>query len=123
LVRRFLFDIDSTLVHTRAGSRALGLAFKSVFGVENALDGEVFHGRTDRLIIKDALQRCGLLTARWEEFLPRLKVAYLVWLRQTLRDDTEGRVLPGVEPLLRTLAAAPDTHLGLFTGNFRESLP
>ncbi len=99
----------------------MGLAFKAVFGLDDALAGEDFHGRTDRLIIKDALQRHGLLTARYEELLPRLKVAYLLLLQQALREDGQARVLPGAAALLAALSAAPDTHLGLATGNFRDA--
>ena len=63
----WLFDIDGTLVHTEgAGKAALEAAFHEVFGVERALEGVPLAGRTDPLIIGDALALHGRKFANGE---------------------------------------------------------
>src|SRR5512141_2544176 len=58
--RLVLFDVDGTLVLTGgAGARAMTLALRDILGVENGFDGIPMPGRTDGIILKDALERGG----------------------------------------------------------------
>src|SRR5574338_168345 len=60
LTRLVLFDIDGTIVLTGgAGARAMTLALRDMLGVENGFDGIAMPGRTDQLILLDALARGG----------------------------------------------------------------
>lgn len=119
--RVVLFDIDNTILWTGgAGSRAMALAFRDLYGIEDGFRGVEFSGRTDTAIFRDALRVHGLLDGRFEEQLRRFKEAYLTHLPFTLRDATGGGVYPGIRELaeeLRRRGAA----VGLETGNFRES--
>ena len=55
-----LFDIDGTLVLTGgAGIRAMNRAGESVLGLANLLDGVPVAGRTDWIILHDALTNAG----------------------------------------------------------------
>jgi HAD superfamily hydrolase (TIGR01509 family) len=111
----WLFDIDGTLVHTEgAGKAALEAAFQEVFGVERALEGVPLAGRTDPLIIGDALARHGRKFANGEsERFWSQAEAHLARLLSPPR----GAVLPGVRALLDTIEAEPAHVRGLLTGN------
>ena len=111
----FLFDIDGTLIESGgAGRDALDLAMQLEFGVtvEEPVD---LHGRTDRGIGHELLQRHGLPDT--DENWRRLRQRYVGLLPQTLRRRV-GRVLPGVAELLESLGEA-NAALGLLTGNMR----
>jgi phosphoglycolate phosphatase-like HAD superfamily hydrolase len=114
-----LFDIDGTLIQTgRAGVRGMNAAFRRLHGPERALDGVPFAGRTDRAIVVEVLARLGVETT--DARVRELREAYLEDLRVEIRrpvPDPSG-VLPGVLGLLDALAAEPDVHVGLLTGNF-----
>ena len=59
-MRLLLFDIDGTLVLTGgAGSRAMTRAFAETHGLEDALKKVDLAGRTDRIIMRDALTHAG----------------------------------------------------------------
>ena len=111
----WLFDVDGTLVHTEgAGRAALEAAFHDVFGVERALEGVPLAGRTDPLIIGDALARHGrkFANGEGERFWSRAE-AHLARLLSPPR----GAVLPGVRALLDAIEAEPAHVRGLLTGN------
>jgi HAD superfamily hydrolase (TIGR01509 family) len=111
----WLFDVDGTLVHTEgAGRMALEGAFFDVFGVERAFEGVPLAGRTDPLIIADALARHGVaftdgqrgrFWGQAERHLARLL------------SPPRGGVLPGVRDLLDAIGAEPAQVRGLLTGN------
>ncbi len=113
-----LFDIDGTLVLTGgAGLRALERAFERVFGLSGAFEGVEMPGRTDQVIIADALERAGLqpeaaLQAQFHE-------TYCEYIREEIRVPaaTKG-TMPGVRELLDVLVGREDAYLGLLTGNF-----
>ncbi|HWO94341.1 MAG TPA: HAD family hydrolase, partial [Dehalococcoidia bacterium] len=114
-----LFDIDNTLLYTGgAGSAAMRLAFADVFGIPDGFAKVEFQGRTDRLILRDALRIHGLpdaaLDARFDDF----RAAYLVHLARLL-EEYEGHLKPGLPDLLECLSRA-GLRLGLATGNVRE---
>ena len=78
-----LFDIDGTLALTGgAGLRALERAFEDVFRVLGAFDGVEMPGRTDRVIVKDALEHVGLRPDEAE--LVRFREKYYDYLRDVI---------------------------------------
>jgi phosphoglycolate phosphatase len=116
-----LFDIDGTLVLTGgAGRRALDRAFEELYGVSRAFASIELPGRTDPLIVRDALDahRVG----NDDHDSGRFHEAYVVALVHEIQRDVTGkRVLPGVVPLLEALASRHDRILALLTGNFESS--
>lgn len=116
-----LFDIDGTLVLTgRAGVRAMNRACEQVIGHSNALEGVAVAGRTDWIILHDALRAIG--HEMDEDLFARLRDTYVTLLREEILLPGEGvkAVLPGVAGLLDALRARPDVFLALLTGNFEE---
>lgn len=111
----WLFDVDGTLVHTEgAGRAALEHAFHDVFGVERALEGVPLAGRTDPLIVGDALARHGRAFANGER--------ERFWERAEhhlgrMLAEPRGHVLPGVVGLLDAIEAEPAHVRALLTGN------
>ena len=66
-----LFDIDGTLIVTGgAGQRALDRAFEQLFGIPRAFASVELPGRTDPLIVRDALRAHGIADADhdWARF-------------------------------------------------------
>ncbi len=113
-----LFDIDGTLIDSgRSGFKALTLAFRDLTGIEEGCQGISFAGKTDLLIVKEALHRhdIGLENGWIDSFLGR----YVEHLRITVTGGS-GHVNPGVRPLLETLTAEEGIFLGLLTGNIEE---
>jgi len=95
-------------------------ACEQVFGHSNALDGVAVAGRTDSIILHDALRAIG--HEMDEDLFARLRDAYVTLLREEILLPGEGikAVLPGVAGLLDALRARPDVFLALLTGNFEE---
>ena len=92
-----LFDIDGTLVLTGgAGIRAMNRACEEVIGHGDALDGIPVAGRTDWIILHDALGAIG--HALDEDLFARLRDAYVTHLREEIAEPGEGvkAVMPGV---------------------------
>jgi phosphoglycolate phosphatase-like HAD superfamily hydrolase len=88
--------------------------------VSGAFASVEFPGRTDPLIIRDALRLHGVGDA--DRDAARFLDTYCAWLaREIRRDDPAKRVLPGVAALLDALAARDDRILALLTGNFQPS--
>jgi phosphoglycolate phosphatase len=127
-----LFDIDGTLIVSGgAGARAMTRAFEDTWGLSDALRHVDVAGRTDNIILEDALRATGIVAEG--EPLDRFKRVYCGYLRDELLSGNgashgnstgNGRpkcVLPGILPLLDALSARPDVSLALLTGNFPES--
>jgi phosphoglycolate phosphatase len=127
-----LFDIDGTLIRTGgAGVRAMTRAFEAICGVSDALERVEVAGRTDRLIMTDALALMG--RSLDDDLLARFRELYSAFLREELRQPevehsgvTDARgvrgALPGVRSLLDHLEQErDDIDLALLTGNFRVS--
>ena len=116
-----LFDIDGTLIVTDgAGSRAMEMAFREVFGLPAeiaALAGVDFAGASDRYITQTAAANLGLDFGDAER--ARFLEAYGAALAGTLA-ASRGRRLPGFPELLDRLQGEA-VVLGLGTGNFRRS--
>jgi len=119
-VALFLFDIDQTLVNSGgAGGRAMNLAFRDLFGIENGFQGVEFSGRTDTAIFRDALRLHHLPQDDFPALLSRFEAAYVAHLAHTLV-EAEGRVLPGIPQVVAGLAGTTGVRVGLATGNFRR---
>lgn len=117
-----LFDIDGTLILSgKAGSRAMNRAFEQTCGVADALQRVDLAGRTDRIIMTDALS--GLGRTLDDAFIGQFREIYCGYLREELHRDGIGwkGALPGVQVLLDRLVERPDISLALLTGNFRAS--
>jgi phosphoglycolate phosphatase-like HAD superfamily hydrolase len=117
-----LFDIDGTLILTGgAGTRAMNRAFEVTCGIRDALRTVDVAGRTDRVIMRDALALAG--HGFEEALLDGFRDTYCRFLREELTTNGVGRkgLLPGVANLLPALAARHDVSLALLTGNFHQS--
>jgi phosphoglycolate phosphatase-like HAD superfamily hydrolase len=117
-----LFDIDGTLVLTGgAGLRAMNRAGEEILGLLNLLDGIPLAGRTDWIILHDALTRAGHELD--EDLFARMREAHIRYLAEEIehRGDGVKDVMPGVRELLPALRSRDDVALGLLTGNFEEA--
>lgn len=114
------FDVDGTLVDLAgAGSRAMGRAFREAFGIEDALARISFAGRTDRIIVRSALEAAGRRgpTGRADDGdVELLYSAYLALLPEEIA-ATPYRPTPGALGLLEALRASRRVVVGLATGN------
>ncbi len=110
-----LFDIDGTLIRSGGcGERALRLAVRDTFGVDDDLHDIEIAGRTDTRIARQLLQKYGReVTA---EGIAAVLENYLRHLPVLLR-ESNGEVLPGIEALLPLLKQRDDVVLALLTGN------
>lgn len=114
----FLFDIDGTLIASGgAGEYSMRLAVKEMFGVEDGLQGVEIAGCTDHLITRNVFQKFGAewTAERAAEFLDH----YLRHLAVEI-PRKNGRLLPGILPLLDALKALPHVALALLTGNLEK---
>lgn len=115
-MRLVLFDIDGTLITDGGAARdAYALALEAVYGYRGELRRYDFSGRTDPQITHMVLGDAGVSAEDIDAAMPRLWQHYL----GALEHSAHGRVreLPGVRPLLETLAADARVVLGLLTGN------
>lgn len=117
-----LFDIDGTLITTGgAGYRSMRQAVEVECGVAQAIEGIPVAGRTDSIILRDAL---AALDGRVLD-LPlrdRIQARYAGYLREELKRTGGGPgVCPGVRPLLDRLSRDPRFELALLTGNFSQT--
>jgi phosphoglycolate phosphatase-like HAD superfamily hydrolase len=114
-----LFDIDGTLVLTGgAGVRAMTRACDEIVGSSNALHGVAVAGRTDWIILSDALERMGRDLD--QDLFSALRDRYVEYLRAEIKVPGHGvkAVMPGIQALLDDLQARDGVYLGLLTGNF-----
>jgi phosphoglycolate phosphatase len=116
-----LFDIDGTLVLTGgAGVRAMARACEELVGGRDALNGIQAAGRTDWIILHDALTRMNRELD--DSLFNALRDRYIELLRKEIEHRGSGvkAVLPGVRDLVASLHTRDDVFLGLLTGNFEE---
>ncbi len=120
MTRLLLFDVDNTLLWSGgAGGKAMGLAFRDLFGIEDGFKRVEFSGRTDRYILTAALRQHGI-DGDFDEHQVRFLERYYTHLPQMLR-EREGKLMPGFPALLDDLSGRPDVRLGLATGNFSRA--
>lgn len=119
MAKLVLFDIDGTLVLTgRAGLRALNRACEATVGHRNGMAGVAIAGRTDWIILRDAMRQIGRELD--DELFQQLRAAYVSNLREEIQHPGEGvkAVMPGIRELLDELERMDDVYVGLLTGNF-----
>jgi phosphoglycolate phosphatase len=114
-----LWDIDQTLVNMdRAGERALLQMIKETyqhdFKEQLPID---LRGRTDTSIMRDLLTHIRIEHTPVAE--EKFRNEYLALLPITLPKGN-ARVLPGVQAAIDAIAAHPELHQALLTGNLRE---
>lgn len=123
-MRLILFDIDKTLLDAHgAGRRALERSFEHILGHTAGLNQVAFGGKTDPMIVREALTLGGIPSDEIPLLTKRILRHYPGELAQELAPSSaEARltILPGVRPLLETLHARDDVVLGLLTGNLKE---
>jgi len=119
--RILLFDVDGTLVLTGgAGERAMNRAFAELFGVARGFEGIPMAGRTDPIILSEALARAAI--APTEAGVAQFRERYFARLAEELEVPGPRKgAMPGVGPLLDALKARPDTFVALLTGNYAEA--
>jgi len=114
-----LWDIDGTLVDTdRAGERALLQLIKETY--EHDFHEKLpvdLRGRTDTSIMRDLLAH--LKIAVTPEAAEKFQNEYLALLPVTLPQG-RARLQPGIREALDAIAAHPEIHQALLTGNLRE---
>ncbi len=116
--RVLFFDIDGTMLSTGgAGQRAMELALTEEFQLDFPFEGVLTAGRTDCGIADEIFQKYGLKDTPDER--DRFMRSYLERLPQCLH-DLPGELLPGVRPLLDSLARMEHVVLSLLTGNYAE---
>ncbi len=116
-MRLILFDIDGTLIDSGgAGVRALDLAMKDLFSIENAFQGITMAGRTDTQIIRDGLRKHHLPE---DNMIGAVIRAYLRFLSREIQNDRK-HVKPGIHEILAGLQAWGSVSTGLLTGNLEK---
>jgi len=117
--RLLLFDIDGTLISCgRQVAAIFAASLREVFGGHGPLEGFSFAGKTDPMIVRELTHSLGQPPAAIDSGLGRMSSLYVERLARELAVE-KMRVLPGVEPLLRSLATRADVTVGLLTGNWR----
>lgn len=119
MARLILFDIDGTLIS--CGRQVAGIfstALREVFGGHGPLEGFSFAGKTDPMIVRELAGAYGLPAPAIDAGLGRMSALYVERLAREL-EASKMKVLPGVEPLLRSLAGREELAVGLLTGNWR----
>jgi phosphoglycolate phosphatase-like HAD superfamily hydrolase len=116
----YLFDIDGTLLvsRDRVHRNALHQAMREAYGVDTTIDGIAYHGKTDRGILRAALERVGISEDRFEA---NLQAALEVVCREAAAN--QNRITPtvcsAIPEVLSELQAAGKL-LGLASGNLES---
>ena len=101
-----------------AGQRAMARAFEELFAVPDAFRDIPMAGRTDTWILSHAAAAHGILPSELTSF----EDAYLAHLERELEPPNPRKMMmPGIRPLLDTLASRDDTYLALLTGNYEKA--
>lgn len=88
-----------------------------VFGTAGIMDEVHFQGKTDPLILYEALLPAGIEAGAIRDRMDALKERYLSYLEKNIL-EVDVILLPGVRELLDELSGARDVIVGLLTGNF-----
>ncbi len=110
-----LFDIDETLIHSGgAGRAALNKAFEDMTGIADGFQGIKFAGKTDFLIIEEAVDKAGLVAENG--WLADFVDLYLKHLAECI-PSSNGHPKKGAKALVQRLSEDDRIFLGLLTGN------
>ena len=113
-----LWDIDGTLIDSGgAGERALRLALKREFAIEDSFAWLEYFGRTDMWIARAILEKHR--GAATPEAIQRFLSAYLKALAEEMHNP-HARILPGVADIIASVSRSNDIAQGLLTGNLRQ---
>ena len=115
-----LFDIDGTLLvgASRSHAEALLLALQDVYGVPGlSSDGVEAAGRTDLEIARLILLRHDVAAKRIDGGLMDVQHATVEHFAELCPASLEPNLVPGIAPLLRSLAGRSGVILSLVTGN------
>ncbi len=113
-----LWDIDGTLIDSGgAGERALLLALKREFALDDTLAWLEYFGRTDVWIARAILQKhFGEATP---DTIKRFLASYLKALAEEMHNP-HACILPGVSAIIARTASHGAISQGLLTGNLRQ---
>jgi phosphoglycolate phosphatase-like HAD superfamily hydrolase len=113
----YVFDIDGTLLVTRdlVHWNALRLAMLEAYGIDTTIEGLSYHGKTDILILRAALERCGISGSTFEA---GLSTACAVMCSEVSAHVAEicADVCPDIPNLLSELRESRKL-LGIASGN------
>lgn len=116
-MRLILFDIDGTLIDSGgAGVRALDLALRELFSIENGFHGISMAGKTDPSIMREGLIKHGLSA---DGNLDLVTESYLRHLDSEIQNNRKT-IKPGICGTLEKLCTVHGIALGLLTGNIER---
>jgi phosphoglycolate phosphatase-like HAD superfamily hydrolase len=118
-MKLILFDIDGTLIDSgEAGSRALDIAFRELFSIQNAFDGVSMAGKTDIQIVKEGISKYGLPSNNG--IVPKIIDGYLKHLSIEINNDLK-HLKPGIMEAIHAIKKNNGNFaLGLLTGNIEK---
>ena len=94
-------------------------AFETIYGVEDGFKDISMYGKTDPLILKEALANHEIEWRKEDE--ERFKALYIHFLNTGIQIPLpQKRIMSGVTDLLDTISQNPNLVRGLLTGNWRE---
>lgn len=115
-----LFDIDGTLLHAgKTPSTVFTESIGSVVGKTVKFPKQIFFGRTDTFIIREMLRQHLETPADGEYY--RIKEHFIHRMKERFPQSDDGFLIPGIKQYLGKLRGESDIHLGLVTGNFKET--
>lgn len=113
-----LFDIDGTLISAKgAGSQALARTIFSYYGVAVPMQRIRLDGKTDPMIVREALALAGETHQFQGTLTNDFLSAYGHYLGVELDQCQHYQVLPGISSLLTCLGRDTTFLVGLATGN------
>jgi phosphoglycolate phosphatase-like HAD superfamily hydrolase len=116
----YLFDIDGTLIHCTDAIHYFAFCdvLTTLVGREVTLEGVTTHGNVDNGILRDALERAGVLDGGWRARLPEIHRTMAEFV-EARRDEVRPTVLPQVREVLEHLRDS-GARLGVATGNLER---
>lgn len=115
-----LFDIDGTLLYAgKTPSEVFAESIGFIIGKTVEFPKQIFFGRTDTFIIREMLRQ-HLATPADGEY-HRIREHFIHSMKEHFPHSDDGFLIPGVREYLDTLKNESDIHLGLVTGNFKET--